>query len=141
MNNPCSRGCGYPYRRPAVVSHDQGSCSRQAASCTPQRPMTCSQPAPEPRCQPRTASCSPQKNMTCSQPAPEPRCQERPVSCAPQNNCGCAMSWNSKDFPIAMGYVPMQKWSRPMNLCQGLQYGTIFEDLNKPFCGKGGVCR
>lgn len=117
MNNPCSRGCGYPYRRPAAVSHDQVNCSRQMTSCVPQRPMTC------------------------SQPAPEPRCQERPASCAPQSNCGCAMNWNSKDFPIAMGYVPMQKWSSPMNLCQGLQYGTIFEDLNKPFCGKGGACR
>lgn len=143
MNNPCSRGCGYPYRRPAAANNDQGNCSRPGTGvpCSPQRPMPCTQPAPEPRCQARPVSCTPQRPMPCTQPAPEPRCQARPVSCAPTTSCGYTMDWNPKDFPVAMGYVPMQKWSTPMNLCRGLQYGTIFEDLNKPFCGKGGACR
>lgn len=42
-------------------------------------------------------------------------------------------------FPIAMGYVPMQIWSQPMAPARGLQLGTIFADLNKPFCGRGGA--
>ena len=45
-------------------------------------------------------------------------------------------------FPVAMGYVPFQKWTETFDLCKGLQMGTIFPDLCKPFCGKGGaVCR
>ncbi len=45
-------------------------------------------------------------------------------------------------LPAAMGYVPYQKWSTPFELARGLQMGTIFPDLCKPFCGKGGaVCR
>ncbi|MDD2958372.1 MAG: spore coat associated protein CotJA [Lachnospiraceae bacterium] len=40
-----------------------------------------------------------------------------------------------------MGYVPMQSWSTPLAPCKGLQIGTIFADLYKPFCGKRGVCR
>lgn len=143
MNHPCSRGCGYPYRRPAAANNDQGNCSRPGTGvpCSPQRPMPCAQPAPEPRYQARPASCAPQSPIPCPQTTPEPRCQARPVSCTPANSCGCTMNWNPKDFPVAMGYVPMQKWSTPMNLCRGLQCGTIFEDLNKPFCGKGGACR
>ena len=42
-------------------------------------------------------------------------------------------------FPTAMGYVPFQKWSETFDLCKGLQMGTIFPELCKPFCGKGGA--
>ncbi|QNM10399.1 spore coat associated protein CotJA [Wansuia hejianensis] len=45
-------------------------------------------------------------------------------------------------LPVAMGYVPYQKWGKTFELCKALQVGTIFPDLCKPFCGKGGgVCR
>lgn len=43
--------------------------------------------------------------------------------------------------PLAMGYVPMQEWRNLFPICKGLQAGTIFADLCKPFCGKGGACR
>lgn len=43
--------------------------------------------------------------------------------------------------PPAMGYVPYQHWCEPYDLCRGLAAGTIFPDLHKPFCGKGGMCR
>lgn len=42
-------------------------------------------------------------------------------------------------WPVAMGYVPMQSWSQPLPSCKGFQIGTIFADLYKPFCGKGGA--
>ena len=85
--------------------------------------------------------------------------QNMPNNCQPQqqprrNNCqqpsGCS---NTRDFsemfrhlddhlPVAMGYVPYQKWGKTFELCKALQVGTIFPDLCKPFCGKvGGVCR
>lgn len=41
-------------------------------------------------------------------------------------------------MPIAMAYVPWQRFVRTYDLCQALQIGTIFPELNKPFTGKGG---
>ena len=52
-----------------------------------------------------------------------------------QYSCGCSM----EGCALAMAYVPMQTWSRPLPPCKGLEIGTIFADLNKPFCGKGGA--
>ena len=40
---------------------------------------------------------------------------------------------------LAMGYVPMQQFGKTFDLRTGLQAGTIFPDLHKPFCGKGGA--
>ena len=45
-----------------------------------------------------------------------------------------------KKQPAAMAYVPWQKWGDIYQLCQGLQAGTIFPELDKPFlCGR--CCR
>lgn len=67
------------------------------------------------------------------------------------SDCGCRKHKNSRvneiyhhmtmaDAPLAMGYVPTQSWGRTYEACRGLQAGTIFPDLDKPFCGKGGAC-
>lgn len=48
---------------------------------------------------------------------------------------------NEADAPLAMAYVPEQRWSTTYDLCKALETGTIFPCLNKPFCGKGGMCR
>ncbi|WP_283683324.1 spore coat associated protein CotJA [Parablautia sp. Marseille-Q6255] len=40
-----------------------------------------------------------------------------------------------------MGYVPCQSWGVTYDLCHALHTGTIFPELHKPFCGKGGKCR
>ena len=45
---------------------------------------------------------------------------------------------DSDDFPIGMGYVPMQKWRSLYPLEQGFCEGTIFMELNQKFCGKRG---
>ncbi len=37
---------------------------------------------------------------------------------------------------LAMAYVPMQKFGNLYSANSGLQAGTIFVDLDKPFCGK-----
>ena len=85
-------------------------------------------------------SCPPQSQavpgscMTpCPQPAPAPCAAPRPQTVS----APCAASLP----PVAMAYVPMQIWKEPKAPCQGLQAGTIFSDLHKPFCGKGGACR
>lgn len=64
--------------------------------------------------------------------AARPRMQQPAPSSGPTSMTKC---------PIAMGYVPMQEWSQPLAPCKGLQIGTIFSDLYKPFCGKGGARR
>lgn len=39
------------------------------------------------------------------------------------------------DTSLAMAYVPFQSNSpKTMNPVQGFECGTIFEELNKPFC-------
>ena len=40
------------------------------------------------------------------------------------------------NMPIAMAYVPWQKWQNIYEPCRALKNGTIFEELNKPFSGK-----
>ena len=44
-------------------------------------------------------------------------------------------------MPIAMAYVPWQKWQDIYEPCKGLEHGTIFRELDKPFLGKGGMRR
>lgn len=48
---------------------------------------------------------------------------------------------HADQLPLAMGYVPDQKFQKTFDLSRALSYGTIFPELCKPFCGKRGVCR
>jgi len=39
---------------------------------------------------------------------------------------------------VAMAYVPFQQWGETYEPAKGLERGTIFPDLDKPFlCGRG----
>lgn len=40
---------------------------------------------------------------------------------------------------LAMAYVPWQNWHDIYDAAKGLQRGTIFEELDMPFLGKGGA--
>ena len=40
-------------------------------------------------------------------------------------------------FPLAMAYVPWQKWCSLYEADKGFCRGTIFEQLDKPFYGTG----
>ena len=61
-----------------------------------------------------------------------------------QNECPDNTKTSSKiywgDLPIGMGYVPAQMNWKTYSLQKGLSMGTIFPELCKPFCGKGGGC-
>lgn len=121
MNNQYSRGCGYNYRRSA------------------QRDMS----------MPRSVSYGNRTNssdMSCSvRRTMENRAEEnRRMEERSMENChmnDCSMEERSMQKPLAMGYVPMQTWSEPLPIGRALRIGTIFEELHKPFCGKGGACR
>ena len=44
-------------------------------------------------------------------------------------------------LPLAMAYVPCQKFTTTYDTSYALKVGTIFPDLCKPFCGKRGMMR
>ena len=46
-----------------------------------------------------------------------------------------------RNFPIAMAYVPEQRFREVFDSRKALCQGTIFPELCKPFCGKGGKKR
>lgn len=50
-------------------------------------------------------------------------------------NAGTAACLNS--LPLAMAYVPLQKWEDIYDTKMALERGTIFRALDKPFLGKG----
>lgn len=39
-------------------------------------------------------------------------------------------------LPLAMAYVPMQTWGETYEGLKALDVGTIFPDLDMPFCGR-----
>lgn len=43
-----------------------------------------------------------------------------------------------EDMPLAMAYVPWQTWDNIYDTEKGFQCGTIFQEMNLPFLGKGG---
>ncbi len=43
-----------------------------------------------------------------------------------------------KEKPLAMAYVPWQKWQKLYDAEKGFCSGTIFQELHLPFCGIGG---
>lgn len=58
-----------------------------------------------------------------------------------QRNCpGREVYAEASQKPIAMAYVPCQRWERIYDLKKGFCNGTIFEELYKPFQGTGGRC-
>lgn len=61
----------------------------------------------------------------------------------PNNSCGCTPTLDYKHvnmMPLAMAYVPTQSFGSTYCMKTGLMLGTIFPELCKPFCGKGGAC-
>ncbi|MBQ8804675.1 MAG: spore coat associated protein CotJA [Tyzzerella sp.] len=47
----------------------------------------------------------------------------------------------SDDMSLAMAYVPWQVWRNLYDAEKGFHCGTIFQELNMPFLGKGGMKR
>lgn len=59
----------------------------------------------------------------------------------PENVCERRMDHGDlADMPLAMAYVPWQKWQNIYKAKKAFQRGTIFEELDKPFQGIGGCC-
>ena len=64
-----------------------------------------------------------------------------------ENYQRCTANWNQtgflkgEDYPVAMAYIPWQHWGMFYDPEKGLEYGTIFPELNKPFLGVRGGCK
>lgn len=70
-------------------------------------------------------------------------CEVPHRECRDAGEMSCAVS-ESYDalagMPLAMAYVPWQMWRKIYEAEKALCQGTIFEELDKPFRGTGGVC-
>lgn len=58
-----------------------------------------------------------------------------------KKSCGCHREDSLSGLPLAMAYVPWQEWRKIYDVCEGFHRGTIFEELDMPFLGKGGCNR
>ncbi len=54
-------------------------------------------------------------------------------------NCSQPVGRFPTQTPIGMCYVPMQEWREIYDEQTGLERGTIFQQLDKPFTGERGV--
>ncbi|MBE6837404.1 MAG: spore coat associated protein CotJA [Ruminococcus sp.] len=54
-------------------------------------------------------------------------------------NCAQPYGAFPVDMPIGMCYVPMQNWGMLYDEDKGLDRGTIFRELDKPFTGERSV--
>lgn len=126
-NNSCRRpGCaGHTSNNPVEPGCSCGrrtSLERKSASC-------------------KSNSGSMPKASPCKN-ASEP--ESRIPSCAYNSRTDSQMPSRDQihwgDLPPAMAYIPSQKMYKTYSPSKGLSMGTIFPDLCKPFCGKGGGC-
>lgn len=46
-----------------------------------------------------------------------------------------------KQKSLAMAYVPNQEFKDLFEPCEALKHGTMFKELNLPFCCTGGKCK
>lgn len=51
------------------------------------------------------------------------------------------MFLKGQEFPVGMAYVPWSKFQDIYEPERGLNAGTIFADLDKPFLGRRAFCR
>lgn len=58
-----------------------------------------------------------------------------------QENAPCQRLDPLSSMPLAMAYVPWQRWENILEADKGFHCGTIFRDLRKPFEHGGGGCR
>jgi hypothetical protein len=51
----------------------------------------------------------------------------------------CCAIFTTQPISYAMAYVPFQSWEQPYDPAVGLQRGTIFPGLDKPFLGEEAI--
>ncbi len=56
-----------------------------------------------------------------------------------ENQTGCCSELTNQPISLAMVYAPSQKWEDLYETGLGLERGTIFAQLDKPFIGEEAV--
>lgn len=81
------------------------------------------------------------RNMGCNQNQ-QCGCGVTPVLEAVKGGCDNIGSVDKclDKLPLAMSYVPMQKWRNIYDTGMALQVGTIFQELDLPFLAAGNKC-
>lgn len=87
----------------------------------------------------RECGCERQESRECGRE----RQESRECGCERQekNDCGCHHKDQLEGMPLAMAYVPWQDWGDLYCAHKALQVGTVFEELDMPFLGRGGCNR
>ena len=70
----------------------------------------------------------PRRGQSC----PMPR-QEHHIPDAPSDNCLCV----SQPISLGISYIKKQTFGQLYSSCDGWRIGTIFPDLDKPYCAGG----
>ena len=132
-------------RTPTQNSH-QNTCQNSCQNACQNTCQDSCQNACQNTCQ---DSCQiPASNPCTNTQSKSSMCTEKPksdcnVHIHKEYHCHCpnTPSFPLKEMPIAMAYVPWQKWQKIYDVCEGFQRGTIFSELDKTFHGKGGCNR
>lgn len=133
MNTNC--GCGQTDIQPRSIRPMQQSAQASCQCQAPIKPMPCQvqpavRPAPcqvQPVVRPMPCQCQDQTPIM-----PRPAVPSQNASVSPAFST-CVREDRLSGMPIAMGYVPWQKWKQTYSLEQGLNRGTIFPELDLPF--------
>ncbi|MGN0298946.1 MAG: spore coat associated protein CotJA [Lachnospiraceae bacterium] len=88
------------------------------------------------------SSCGCNQNMQRPVRSPKPSCESEPRrNCSQKCERMPADRMLLDELPLGMTYVPMQRFENLYSAEQGLQAGTIFQDLDFPFlvgiCARG----
>ncbi len=121
MRQPCGNGYGMQRTMPQTEARCSTPNPNVRTDSMQRREDTCCAPVP----QSENECCGARENT-------EPRGRER------SRSCGCRREDPLRGMALAMAYVPWQPWGEIYDVCEGFQSGTIFEDLDKPFLGRGG---
>lgn len=119
----------YRYHMPEYERRNNyGSCPQTVS----QRQCPQSHHTSRPSCAVPQNSCEASRNS----------CEVSHRACRKDGEMSCAV--DSKydilsEMPLAMAYVPWQTWRKIYDAEKGFCRGTIFEELDKPFRGTGGV--
>ncbi len=143
QTEPVKPDCGCSH--PSPMPKPDCGCGHPSQ---PQKPdCGCGHPSQpqKPDCGCGRPSQPPKPDCGCGRPQPpqRPGCGCGRPSQPPKPDCGCTPpSMNEMDsFEIAMAYVPWQRWKRTYDPHRALMSGTIFPELDKPFCAAGRCSR
>lgn len=113
MNTNC--GCGQTDAQPLPIRPVRPAVHPASCQCPPPAPIM-----------PLADNTAPIMPLNAASAA------GRPQEVLPAFNT-CVREDRLAGMPIAMGYVPWQRWKQTYSLEQGLNRGTIFPELDLPF--------